>query len=66
MPPELYIMFSDILQGATHEDSIFPYFLRHAKRVFPHLECLDELKLISDLTDPPNWYPMARSMNRKV
>ena len=27
LPPELYILFSDILQGAIHEDSIFPYFL---------------------------------------
>ena len=66
LPPELYILFSDILQGAVHYDSIFPYFLKHAKRVFPHLECLDELKMISDLTDPPNWYPEARSINRKV
>ena len=66
LPPDLYILLSDILQGAIHEDSIFPYFLKHAKRVFPHLECLDELKLISDLSDPPMWYPDARSMKRKV
>ena len=66
LPPDLYILLSDILQGAIHEDSIFPYFLTHAKRVFPHLECLDELKLISDLSDPPMWYPDARSMKRKV
>jgi len=66
LPPELYILFSDILQGAVHEDSIFPYFLSHARKVFPHLECLDELKLISDLTNPPNWYPDARAMNRKI
>ena len=66
LPPELYVLFSDILQGAVHEDSIFPYFLSHARKVFPHLECLDELKLISDLTNPPNWYPEARSMNRKI
>ncbi len=66
LPSELYITFSDILQDARHEDDIFPYFLTHARRVFPHLECLDELKLISDLTDPPNWYPDARAMNRKI
>ena len=66
LPPELYILFSDILQGAIHEDSIFPYFLSHARKVFPHLECLEELKLVSDLTNPPNWYPEARSMNRKI
>jgi hypothetical protein len=40
-----------------HNHDIFPYYLGHAKKVFPHLDCLDELKLISDLTNPPNWYP---------
>ena len=66
LPPELYVLFSDILQDAIHIDSIFPYFLTHARRVFPHLECLNELKLISDLTNPPNWYPEARGMTRKI
>ena len=23
-------------------------------------------KFFSDLTDPPNWYPEARAMNRKI
>jgi ATP-dependent RNA helicase SUPV3L1/SUV3 len=49
-----------------HNHDIFPYFLSHAKKVFPHLDCIDELKLISDLTNPPNWYPEARAMSRKV
>ena len=66
LPPELYVLFSDILQDAIHIDSIFPYFLTHARRVFPHLECLDELKLISDLSNPANWYPQARSMTRRI
>ena len=66
LPPELYIMFSNILHGAVHMDSIFLYFMTHAKKVFPHLECLPELKLVSDLTNPPNWYPTARSWNRKI
>ncbi|XP_052770482.1 ATP-dependent RNA helicase SUV3 homolog, mitochondrial-like isoform X2 [Mya arenaria] len=34
--------------------------------MFPHIECIDELALISDLTDPTNWFPMARSMERKI
>ena len=42
-------------RGSGHNSDIFPYFLRHARKVFPHLECLDELKAISDLTEPPNW-----------
>ena len=66
LPTELYILFSDILAGANHNHDIFPYFLTHAKKVFPHLDCLDDLRLISDLTDPPNWYPEARAINRKI
>lgn len=57
---------SDILQGAGHVDDIFPYFLRHAKQIFPHLECMDDLKKISDLRQPANWYPSARAINRKI
>ena len=34
--------------------------------MFPHLECLDELKKISDLRLPHAWYPEARAMKRKV
>lgn len=66
LPPELYVMFSDVLVGSRHTDDIFPYFLTHARRVFPHLECLDELKMISDLTEPSNWYPEARQLQRRV
>jgi len=66
LPTELYILFSDILAGANHNHDIFPYFLNHAKKVFPHLDCLDDLRLISDLTDPPNWYSEARAINRKI
>ena len=66
LPTELYVLFSDVLQGAVHNHDIFPYFLTHAKRVFPHLDCIDDLRVISDLTDPPNWYPDARATNRRV
>ena len=37
LPTELYILFSDVLCGAQHNHDIFPYFLSHAKKVFPHL-----------------------------
>ena len=66
LPTDLYILFSDILCGSQHNHDIFPHFLTHARKVFPHLDCIDELKLISDLTNPPNWYPDARDMNRKI
>nr|CAD7411137.1 unnamed protein product [Timema poppensis] len=55
LPVDLHVVISDILQGAGHIDDIFPYFLRHSKHIFPHLECMDDLKKISDLRTPANW-----------
>jgi len=66
LPTDLHVLLSDIIQGSGHNHDLFPYFLSHAKKVFPHLDCLEDLKLISDLTDPPNWYPEAREMDRKI
>lgn len=66
LPVDLHIVFSDILQGAGHVDDIFPFFLQHAKQIFPHLDCMDDLKKISDLRKPANWYPSARAINRKI
>ncbi|KAG8315092.1 ATP-dependent RNA helicase supv3l1, mitochondrial [Homalodisca vitripennis] len=34
--------------------------------MFPHLECMDDLRKISDLRSPANWYPNARSLNRRI
>lgn len=56
LPVDLHVVISDILQGAGHVDDILPYFLRHAKQMFPHLECMDDLKKISDLRSPANWF----------
>ncbi len=53
-----------ILKG--HVTDIFPYFLRHAREMFPHLTCMEDLKKISDLRDPANWYPDARAIQRKI
>lgn len=38
-----------------HIDDIFPYFMRHAKQIFPMLDCMDDLRKISDLRVPVNW-----------
>ncbi|KAI8737937.1 ATP-dependent RNA helicase SUPV3L1, mitochondrial [Biomphalaria glabrata] len=65
LPVDLHIVFSDILQGSGHVDDIFPYFLKHSYEVFPHLESMEDLKKISDLRYPANWYPEARSIQRK-
>ncbi|XP_026465401.1 ATP-dependent RNA helicase SUV3 homolog, mitochondrial-like [Ctenocephalides felis] len=66
LPVDFHIAVSDVLQGAGHVDDILPYFLKHARRMFPHLECMDDLKKISDLRTPANWYPSARAINRKI
>ncbi|KAK6177920.1 hypothetical protein SNE40_012786 [Patella caerulea] len=66
LPVDLHIVLSDILQNAGHVDDIFPYFLRHAKQTFPHLDCMEDLQNISDLRLPANWYPEARSTPRKI
>ncbi|CAG7836861.1 unnamed protein product [Allacma fusca] len=66
LPVEIHVVFSDVIQGAAHVDSLFPYFIQHAKQIFPHLECMDDLKKISDLRSPANWYPEARAIKRKI
>ncbi len=55
LPDDLHITMSDILQGAGHVTDVLPFFLRYAKKMFPHLECMDDLKQISDLRNPANW-----------
>lgn len=66
LPVDLHIIFSDLLQGAGHVDDLFPFFLHHARQVFPHLECMEELQKISDSRSPATWYPEARALNRKI
>ncbi|XP_061670301.1 ATP-dependent RNA helicase SUPV3L1, mitochondrial isoform X1 [Syngnathoides biaculeatus] len=66
LPADLHIILSDICCGAGHIDDIYPYFMRHAKQIFPMLDCMDDLRKISDLRVPANWYPEARAIQRKV
>ncbi|CAG9529470.1 unnamed protein product [Cercopithifilaria johnstoni] len=66
LDPCIAIVISDILNKARDVDSIYPYFIEHAKRVYPHLECEKELKTLSDLTKPYNWYPKARELFRRI
>lgn len=55
LPVALHIVLSDILQDAGNVTDIFPYFLQHAKQMFPHIDCIDDLKKISDLRSPASW-----------
>lgn len=66
LPPELHVKFCDIIAGHGHVSDLFPFFLSHARNAFPHLECLEELRQISNLTLPHNWYPEARAKKRKI
>lgn len=66
LPADLHIILNDICCGAGHIDDIYPYFMRHAKQIFPMLDCMDDLRKISDLRVPANWYPEARAIQRKV
>ncbi|XP_010768882.1 ATP-dependent RNA helicase SUPV3L1, mitochondrial-like [Notothenia coriiceps] len=66
LPADLHIILSDICAGSGHVDDIYPYFMRHAKQIFPMLDCMDDLRKISDLRVPANWYPDARAIQRKV
>lgn len=66
LPVDLHVVFSDLLRGARHLDDLLPYLLQHARQIFPHLECMEELQKISDLRRPANWYPEARRVQRQV
>ena len=66
LPPELHVKFCDIIAGHGHVSDLFPFFLSHARAAFPHLECHEELRKISDLGLPHSWYPEARAKIRKV
>ncbi|XP_071760964.2 ATP-dependent RNA helicase SUPV3L1, mitochondrial [Centroberyx gerrardi] len=63
---DLHIILNDVCCGAGHIDDLYPYFMRHAKQIFPMLDCMDDLRKISDLRVPANWYPEARAIQRKV
>ncbi|XP_033333098.2 suv3 RNA helicase isoform X1 [Megalopta genalis] len=66
LPTDLHVTLNDIIKGAANVTDLFPYFLRYAKESYPHIDCMDDLKKISDLRHPPSWYPMARSKIRKI
>lgn len=55
LPVDLHVVVCDIIQGVGNVTDIFPYFMRHAKEIFPHIDCMDDLKKISDLRTPANW-----------
>uniref|UniRef100_A0A914EFP7 RNA helicase n=1 Tax=Acrobeloides nanus TaxID=290746 RepID=A0A914EFP7_9BILA len=63
--PELVEKFRNVAMSKASEEILYENFVAHAKKVFPHLNCLGDLKIISDLTMPHNWYPVARTLKRR-
>lgn len=63
---ELDITLNNVNNGEAHIVDLFPYFLKHARELYPHISCVNELEKISDLTTPAYWYPSARQMKRKI
>ncbi|CAJ0558544.1 unnamed protein product, partial [Mesorhabditis spiculigera] len=66
LEPALLVTLHDIIKDGHDVDNLYQFFLAHAKKVFPHIEAMNELKMISDLTQPHNWYPDARTIQRKI
>ncbi|MFH4978891.1 hypothetical protein AB6A40_005600 [Gnathostoma spinigerum] len=66
LDPVIAVTFSDIVNSGHDVESLFVYFLTHARKVYPHLESIEDLKMISNLTQPHNWYPEARTIMRKI
>jgi hypothetical protein len=61
----LYMAYIKNICLEASEEILYENFVAHAKKVFPHLNCLGDLKIISDLTMPHNWYPVARTLKRR-
>ncbi|OAF66361.1 hypothetical protein A3Q56_05920 [Intoshia linei] len=66
LPDDINIIIDEILLEKCHVDSLFPYFLSHAKQMFPHLDCMEDLLIVADLTKPSSWYSEARKIKRKI
>lgn len=59
-------VLSGISQSKYPPLSLVPLFLEHANLKFPYLSTMNDLRKISDLTKPTEWYPEARSMRRRI
>ncbi|KAH0550032.1 ATP-dependent RNA helicase SUV3 homolog, mitochondrial isoform X1 [Cotesia glomerata] len=66
LPVDLHVIISDLIKGSGHVLDIYPYFMRFAKEMYPHLNCMPDLIQISDLRNPAKWYPQARLYKRKI
>jgi len=63
---EMLKVFRKSYYGSDHATNLFPLFLAFARQVHPMLNCIDEVKKISDLRGPADLFPKARAIKRKV
>ncbi|KAF6041183.1 hypothetical protein EB796_000521 [Bugula neritina] len=66
LPSELHIKLSDIINGYGTATDLFPFFLQHAKVMYPHLDYVKDLRHASNLTSPAQLFPLARAKQRKI
>ena len=60
------LLFLWLISYPAHVNDLYPFFLAHTQELYPHLSCMDDLKKISDLTEPSYWYVEARELKRKI
>ncbi|XP_078358132.1 ATP-dependent RNA helicase SUPV3L1, mitochondrial-like [Oculina patagonica] len=59
-------VFSTSYYKSDYIANLFPLFLAYARRAHPMLNCIDEVKKISDLRGPADLFPAARTIKRKI
>ena len=50
------MLFGFFFSEGKSVDELFPYFFAFAKKIYPQFEFQKDLQLISDLTQPANWW----------
>jgi len=63
---EMLKVFSTSYYKSDSMANLFPLFLAYARQAHPMLNCIDEVKKISDLRGPADLFPFAREMKRKI
>ncbi|XP_065828308.1 ATP-dependent RNA helicase SUPV3L1, mitochondrial-like [Oscarella lobularis] len=63
---ELRQIVSSLCDDKGNINDLFPHFLEFSRSAYPLVDCLDELKNISDLTIPADWFPATRRISRHI
>ena len=63
---DLYNVLYEMQCGIGHADDLLLFLLSYAKRLYPVLDCLDDLREINDFRGPPDLYPEPRRIKRNL